>query len=93
MAETIAEPHTPRVWPAAAARRAPTWSSPPTALAKTEPEPEAIEAADIFEQLRRRFKAIAANNNLQLRVRNCPYFIYSDRTLLYRILQNFLEMT
>jgi len=56
-----------------------------------EPEPEAIEAADIFEQLRRRFKAIAAGKNLQLRVRECPHFIYSDRTLLYRILQNFLS--
>jgi Na+/proline symporter/signal transduction histidine kinase len=55
-----------------------------------EPEPDVIEVAELFEQLRRRFKPLAANKDLQLRVRDCPYFIFSDRTLLYRILQNFL---
>jgi signal transduction histidine kinase/CheY-like chemotaxis protein len=55
-----------------------------------EPEPEAIHVAELFEQLRRRFKALAANRNLQLRVRSCKRHIYSDRNLLYRILQNFL---
>jgi signal transduction histidine kinase len=55
-----------------------------------EPEPAVIEVADLFEQLRRRFKPLAANRNLQLRVRKSNLHIYSDRTLLYRILQNFL---
>jgi Na+/proline symporter/signal transduction histidine kinase len=55
-----------------------------------QPEPEAIPVADLFEQLRRRFKALAANRNLQLRVRPAEHYIYSDRNLLYRILQNFL---
>lgn len=56
-----------------------------------EPEREAIEVGELLEQLRRRFKALAANKNLQLRVGRCPHHIYSDRTLLYRILQNFLS--
>jgi Na+/proline symporter/signal transduction histidine kinase len=55
-----------------------------------EPESEAISVEDLFEQLRRRFKPLAANRNLQLRVRPAPCFIESDRNLLYRILQNFL---
>jgi signal transduction histidine kinase len=55
-----------------------------------EPEPDVIHVAELFEQLRRRFKALAANRNLQLRVRSCKHHIYSDRNLLYRILQNFL---
>ena len=55
-----------------------------------EPEPEAIEVEELFEQLRRRFRPLAANSNLQLRVHDREHHIYSDRTLLYRILQNFL---
>ena len=55
-----------------------------------EPEPEVIEMRDLFEQLRRRFKPLAANSDLELRVRGCGQLIVSDRTLLYRILQNFL---
>ncbi|MEJ2400519.1 MAG: PAS domain-containing hybrid sensor histidine kinase/response regulator [Xanthomonadales bacterium] len=55
-----------------------------------EPEPEAIPVRDLFEQLRRRFRPLAANSNLQLRVHSIDAHIYSDRTLLYRILQNFL---
>ena len=55
-----------------------------------EPEPGVIEVSELFEQLRRRFKPLAANRDLQLRVRSCGYHINSDRTLLYRILQNFL---
>lgn len=55
-----------------------------------EPEPEVIQAGEMFEQLRRRFRPLAANRDLQLRVRPCPFHIYSDRNLLYRILQNFL---
>ena len=55
-----------------------------------EPEPGVIEVAELFEQLRRRFKPLAANKDLQLRVRACEQHIFSDRTLLYRILQNFL---
>jgi Na+/proline symporter/signal transduction histidine kinase len=55
-----------------------------------EPQPEAIPVPELFEQLRRRFKALAGNRNLKLRVRPSDYMIYSDRNLLYRILQNFL---
>jgi len=54
------------------------------------PEPEAISVADLFEQLRRRFKALALNRNLELRVHPVDCYVYSDRNLLYRILQNFL---
>ncbi len=55
-----------------------------------EPKPEAIPANGLFEQLRRRFKALAGNRNLELRVHLSDCVIYSDRNLLYRILQNFL---
>jgi signal transduction histidine kinase/Na+/proline symporter/CheY-like chemotaxis protein len=55
-----------------------------------EPKPEAISANGLFEQLRRRFKALAGNRNLELRVHLSNCVIYSDRNLLYRILQNFL---
>jgi Na+/proline symporter/CheY-like chemotaxis protein/nitrogen-specific signal transduction histidine kinase len=54
------------------------------------PEPEAVSVAELFEQLRRRFKALAINRNLQLRVHPMDCFVHSDRKLLYRILQNFL---
>ena len=40
--------------------------------------------------MRRRFRPLAANRDLELRVRPCKCYIYSDRNLLYRILQNFL---
>jgi len=55
-----------------------------------EPEPEAIAIPELFEQLRRRFKALASNRNLQLRVHSTDHWIFSDRNLLNRILQNFL---
>jgi Na+/proline symporter/CheY-like chemotaxis protein len=55
-----------------------------------EPEPVAIPVRDLCEQLRRRFKPLAANSDLQLRVHSIDQYIFSDRTLLYRILQNFL---
>ncbi len=55
-----------------------------------DPEPEAIHVPELFEQLRRRFKALASNRSLQLRVHGLDHWIYSDRNLLYRILQNFL---
>ncbi|MBT8060201.1 MAG: PAS-domain containing protein, partial [Gammaproteobacteria bacterium] len=55
-----------------------------------EPEPESIPVADLFEKLRRRFKALAANRDLQLRVHPSAHCILSDPNLLYRILQNFL---
>jgi len=55
-----------------------------------EPVPEAISLADLFEQLRRRFKALAGNRDLLLRVHPTKRVIFSDRDLLYRILQNFL---
>ncbi len=55
-----------------------------------EPKPEAIAASELFEQLRRRFKALAGNRSLELRVHPTDNVIYSDRNLLYRILQNFL---
>jgi Na+/proline symporter/signal transduction histidine kinase len=55
-----------------------------------EPEPEVITVTDLFEQLRRRFKPLAANHNLQLRVHPIEHHIFSDRNLLYRIIQNFL---
>jgi CheY-like chemotaxis protein/anti-sigma regulatory factor (Ser/Thr protein kinase) len=54
------------------------------------PEPEAICVPELFEQLRRRFKALAANRDLRLRVHPQERYVYSDRKLLYRILQNFL---
>jgi Na+/proline symporter/signal transduction histidine kinase len=55
-----------------------------------QPQPEAFSVADLFEQLRRRFKPLAVNRGLQLRVRPAQCFAHSDRNLLYRILQNFL---
>jgi signal transduction histidine kinase len=55
-----------------------------------DPEPEAIPVPDLFKQLRRRFKALAGNRNLRLRIHPTDHMIYSDRNLLYRILQNFL---
>jgi len=55
-----------------------------------EPEPENIAVSDLLEQLRRRFKPLAVNKNLELRVRPASYRIFSDRNLLYRIIQNFL---
>ncbi len=55
-----------------------------------EPEPELISVPELFEQLRRRFKPLAANKNLKLRVHGGAYRIFSDRNLLYRIIQNFL---
>ena len=55
-----------------------------------QPQPEALAVADLFEQLRRRFKPLAVNRGLELRVRPAECFAHSDRNLLYRILQNFL---
>jgi signal transduction histidine kinase len=55
-----------------------------------DPEPEAIQVKEMFEQLRRRFKALAGNRDLLLRVRPTDHVIFSDRNLLNRILQNFL---
>lgn len=55
-----------------------------------DPEPEAISVSELFEQLRRRFKALAGSHNLVLRIHPVDHVIYSDRNLLYRILQNFL---
>lgn len=55
-----------------------------------EPEFEVIAVAELFEQLRRRFKPLAANHDLELRVHSTGHHIYSDRNLLYRIIQNFL---
>jgi Na+/proline symporter/signal transduction histidine kinase len=54
------------------------------------PESELIAVPELFEQLRRRFKPLAANKNLELRVHSGTYLIFSDRNLLYRIIQNFL---
>ena len=55
-----------------------------------EPEPVLIAVSELFEQLRRRFKPLAANKNLKLRVHAGTHLIFSDRNLLYRIIQNFL---
>ena len=55
-----------------------------------QPEPVLIAVPELFEQLRRRFKPLAANKNLELRVHDGAYRILSDRNLLYRIIQNFL---
>ncbi|MEM1411786.1 MAG: PAS domain-containing hybrid sensor histidine kinase/response regulator [Pseudomonadota bacterium] len=56
-----------------------------------EPELEIISVEELFEQLRRRFKALAANRGLRLRVRARPERVVSDRNLLYRVLQNLLS--
>jgi len=55
-----------------------------------DPEPEVIAVTGLFEQLRRRFKPLAKNRGLQLRVHPLECYIFSDRKLLYRIIQNFL---
>jgi len=55
-----------------------------------DPEPESISLPELFEQLRRRFKALAETHNLVLRVHPRDCVIHSDPNLLYRILQNFL---
>jgi len=54
------------------------------------PEPSVISTAELFDQLHRRFQALAANRGLRLRVRPGKHYIFSDRNLLYRIIQNFL---
>jgi Na+/proline symporter/CheY-like chemotaxis protein/anti-sigma regulatory factor (Ser/Thr protein kinase) len=54
------------------------------------PEPEAIDVEHLFEQLRRRFRALAMNRGLELRIHALEGFVYSDPKLLSRILQNFL---
>jgi Na+/proline symporter/CheY-like chemotaxis protein len=54
------------------------------------PETEVMSVAELFEQLRRRFKALANNRGLLLRTRSSDRLIVSDRNLLNRILQNFL---
>ncbi|MCW8926684.1 MAG: PAS-domain containing protein, partial [Xanthomonadales bacterium] len=48
------------------------------------PEREAIAVPELFEQLNRRFRALADNRNLELRVHATDHLIYSDRNLLYR---------
>jgi signal transduction histidine kinase len=55
-----------------------------------ETDRQVIPIAEMFEQLQRRFEPLAANRKLRLRVRPAAHYIYSDRSLLYRILQNFL---
>jgi len=55
-----------------------------------DPVPESISVPELFEQLRRRFKPLANNHNIGLRVHPVNCVIHSDRNLLYRILQNFL---
>ncbi|MEE4172857.1 MAG: NahK/ErcS family hybrid sensor histidine kinase/response regulator [Xanthomonadales bacterium] len=55
-----------------------------------DPELETIDVPELFEQLRRRFKGLAANRGLVLRIRSLPVQVTSDRTLLTRMLQNFL---
>ena len=55
-----------------------------------DPEPESIRVSELFEQLRRRFKALAGNHDLVLRVHPQDRVFVSDRNMLYRILQNFL---
>jgi CheY-like chemotaxis protein len=44
----------------------------------------------LFESLREQFAPIAAARGLELRVRGLDVWVYSDRALLRRILQNFL---
>jgi Na+/proline symporter/signal transduction histidine kinase len=56
-----------------------------------DPELEVIEVTALFEQLRRRFKPLALNRGLELRVRPANRHIHSDRNLLNRILQNLLS--
>jgi len=55
-----------------------------------DPESEAIQVGELFEQLHRRFRALASNRNLLLRIHPLDCVIKSDRNLLSRILQNFL---
>jgi Na+/proline symporter/signal transduction histidine kinase len=56
-----------------------------------EPDVGMIEVAELFEQLRRRFKGLAVNRGLDLRVRGGAWRVVSDRQLLYRVLQNLLS--
>ena len=44
-----------------------------------QPEPEAVSVAELFEQLRRRFKPLAVNRDLELRVHPVDRFVHSDR--------------
>jgi len=54
------------------------------------PNLEAFRVSELMEQLHKRFQALAGNRKLELRVHPTRHLIYSDRNLLYRILQNFL---
>ncbi|MCF6264085.1 MAG: hybrid sensor histidine kinase/response regulator [Xanthomonadales bacterium] len=54
------------------------------------PKKEVISVSDLFEQLRQRLKPLANNKNLEFRVKSANHLIYSDRNMLYRILQNFI---
>lgn len=56
-----------------------------------EPELETIDVGELFEELRRRFKGLATNRGLTLRVRASDERVVSDRKLLTRVLQNFLS--
>jgi len=55
------------------------------------PQLEDIRLSDMFESLESDFKPIADQRNLQLRFRPTSAYIVSDRSMLRRILQNFIS--
>ncbi|MDJ0761149.1 MAG: PAS-domain containing protein [Woeseiaceae bacterium] len=55
------------------------------------PKHEAFPVAELFEALQTQFAPGFAEKNLELRLAHTKLWIYSDRALLRRILQNFLS--
>ena len=55
------------------------------------PQLEDISLAELFESLESDFKPIADQRKLQLRFRTTNIYVLSDRTMLRRVLQNFIS--
>lgn len=58
---------------------------------KLEPTRQPVDVANMLLQLRDEYSLLAAQKNLQLKVRAAPYLVQSNPTYLRRILQNILS--
>ncbi len=59
--------------------------------AAPEPKLESISVDELFAALRRQFADAFADDELELRVHKTNYWVRSDRSMLRRVLQNFLS--
>jgi two-component system, sensor histidine kinase len=55
------------------------------------PEPTDFTVAEIFEELRGDFAAVAANKGLKLRIEHCKDCVHSDPSLVEQILRNLVS--